>query len=424
MNGEAAANQDARPIELLSDYDEANFQGTLERIYLTVVPPAELSKAEERLNNMGKVSYSYIPFYNSTIAAIKDDTAMIISGREAESSKALMKVLDEMAKIHPVIAVAVLAFKVVVTLELKRRDNDKKVIALKVEMKDTISILSQLRNVRDPKQLFPDGTRLEGQMQQLMKDIAEDITNCRNICDAHTRKDIDIQRSWPYLSTHFSASTIFVNRALSDFQDGLRGVHDKLYVLFLSEKLEISGAKEIAKFVTDMGGQTACMGNDDLLQQLIVLGWKAQGRQGVNIGSARRPRGRTKNLTEDIDKTLTNNMKLFDRKLKVQQKQLIERQDRDSPDEAETTVTPMLIPSPLPPDDYIEPGTMFDHAFYQQLTSKSDDRWALVHIHITRIKPILEAFDNDRSGFVSAKEANAPTSSRPKGWSLPHWLGY
>jgi len=36
--------------------------------------------------------------------------------------------------------VVVLAFKAVVTLELKRRDNDKKVIALKMEMADMISI--------------------------------------------------------------------------------------------------------------------------------------------------------------------------------------------------------------------------------------------------------------------------------------------
>jgi hypothetical protein len=38
-------------------------------------------------------------------------------------------------------SVAVLAFKAVVTLELKRRDNDKKVIALKMEMSDMMVIL-------------------------------------------------------------------------------------------------------------------------------------------------------------------------------------------------------------------------------------------------------------------------------------------
>jgi hypothetical protein len=37
--------------------------------------------------------------------------------------------------------VAVLAFKTVYTLELKRRENDKKIIALYVEMKDMMGAL-------------------------------------------------------------------------------------------------------------------------------------------------------------------------------------------------------------------------------------------------------------------------------------------
>ena len=67
-----------------------------------------------------------------------------------EAVPVLMKALDEVAKIHPFISgmcgsvlntyapiddllVAVLAFKAVYTLEVKRRSNDKRVIALYVE---------------------------------------------------------------------------------------------------------------------------------------------------------------------------------------------------------------------------------------------------------------------------------------------------
>lgn len=80
----------------------------------------------------------------------------------AESSKVLMRALDDLGKIHPFVTgaleyyvvhlalpllmvllhkVAVLAFKAVVTLELKRRENDKKVIALNMLMKDMLSTL-------------------------------------------------------------------------------------------------------------------------------------------------------------------------------------------------------------------------------------------------------------------------------------------
>jgi len=70
--------------------------------------------------------------------------------------------LDEVAKIHPFVGgpltvtilypkpriltiyttiVAVLAFKGVISLELKRRDNDQKVIALKLQMQEMMAVL-------------------------------------------------------------------------------------------------------------------------------------------------------------------------------------------------------------------------------------------------------------------------------------------
>ena len=72
----------------------------------------------------------------------------------------LMKGLDEVAKIHPFVAgrmhslrrarctnavhaVAVLAFKAVYTMDMTRRNNDKKIVMLYVSMKDMIAVLVQ-----------------------------------------------------------------------------------------------------------------------------------------------------------------------------------------------------------------------------------------------------------------------------------------
>ncbi|KAF9220899.1 hypothetical protein BS17DRAFT_820097 [Gyrodon lividus] len=554
VNGEVAAEQEGEPIEPLPNYNEADLQGTLDRTYLTIVPPPHFSKTEEHLNNLEDrlLTSPYYnagnTFYNNNTAAIKDGTAKatdalnntaVLKAAEdsirtfGESSKVIMKILDEVAKVHPFVGVAVLAFKAVVTLELKRRDNDKKVIALKVEMKDMMSILLRLRYVRDPKQLFPDGTTLEGRMQQLMKDIADDITNCGNICDAYTKKslvakvfkgpvwetrladfaDTFVRRRQEIelaLSIHTTLGVDSANHALSDLQDGLRSVHDKLDMLLMFKKLETPAAKEIAKFVAETkGGQAAFMENDDLLQRVIVLGRNARMNvkdvkegppvlapgivnKSIGKGSTLDPHvlvAVRNELIEDIDKTLSNNMELFDRKLKVQQKQLIEQLDsvvhregdriisavvsgshdrlldpartctnspililtnpagltqnlegngsvkarhfilalhdyfvdkfsEDCPDQV--AVTPMSIPSPLPPDEYIEPGALLDLALSQPPRSKTDDRWALVYINVTHIQPILEAFDDDGSGFYSNPHILFTTCSK----SLPHWLAY
>ena len=70
-----------------------------------------------------------------------------------------------------------------------------------------------------------------------------------------------------------------------------------------------------------------------------------------------------------------------------------------------------------------------------------EDEWALEWININRLQAIIEAFDDDASGFITVEEVNYFTTSRPKEWrcvshdrirmgteapffSLPHWLAY
>jgi hypothetical protein len=70
-----------------------------------------------------------------------------------------------------------------------------------------------------------------------------------------------------------------------------------------------------------------------------------------------------------------------------------------------------------------------------------DDKWALEFINVAHLQSILEAIDDDGSGFVSIKEANNFAILRPKGWrcvaitftqycqnsfyrSLLHWIAF
>ena len=70
---------------------------------------------------------------------------------------------------------------------------------------------------------------------------------------------------------------------------------------------------------------------------------------------------------------------------------------------------------------------------------KNLDGWAIKYIDIMWVQPILEAFDDDASGFITVAEVNQFTSSRPVDWrcvsryyyrchlicpSLPHWLAF
>jgi len=46
----------------------------------------------------------------------------------------------------------------------------------------------------------------------------------------------------------------------------------------------------------------------------------------------------------------------------------------------------------------------------------SSDKWALRYINVKYVRNIMEAFDEDASGFVTIKEANNFTGSRPLDW--------
>ena len=47
---------------------------------------------------------------------------------------------------------------------------------------------------------------------------------------------------------------------------------------------------------------------------------------------------------------------------------------------------------------------------------KGPDGWAIKYINIGRARSILEAFDDDASGFVTVGEANNFTRLRPRDW--------
>jgi hypothetical protein len=113
---------------------------------------------------------------------------------------------------HANYTVTVLAFKAVITLELKRRENDQKIVAIKLKMKDMMSALLEwgsfavtlssfltqfglilacrLRNIEDPAQTAPDGLNIQGRMEGLMQQIAADIIACGNACDAYAKKNV------------------------------------------------------------------------------------------------------------------------------------------------------------------------------------------------------------------------------------------
>ena len=46
----------------------------------------------------------------------------------------------------------------------------------------------------------------------------------------------------------------------------------------------------------------------------------------------------------------------------------------------------------------------------------SQDEWTLEYLNVTRIQPIIGAFDDKALGFINVAEVNTFTTTRPENW--------
>ncbi|KAJ7151760.1 hypothetical protein C8R43DRAFT_886602, partial [Mycena crocata] len=416
----------------------------------------------------------------------------------AETSAVLMKGLDALGQVHPFVGIAVTAFKLVITLDITRRQNNKKVLAVKIQMQDLMTILFQLRHMRDPEEKGPDGTTLKDRMGPLMQSIADSITKCGSACDVYMKKGFLAKtiKSKIYegrlagyvtmfaghkkdigyaLKIHTALGVDAANKKLDGQDVHLRVIEEKMEALF--RKLDSPREREVQKFIDDQGGARACVDNDTTLQELVVK----SGETLASLDPARAGTGNLatakklliKELSEDVDEAFRKNMKLFDRKLEMQSKQLTDTisatgehiisvlsggahekiLDADmqaiwkeqgwkgsvkarhfvlalndyytekfadvdvAVASAAASVAGSVPGSPLMSPAVADPNPPPD-------AQPEDDRWALAYINVAHLQPILEAIDDDGTGFVSIREANDFAVSRPAGWSLLSWVAF
>jgi hypothetical protein len=105
---------------------------------------------------------------------------------------------------------------------------------------------------------------------------------------------------------------------------------EKLTMLLLFRTLDSPHEQELMKIVATNDGSKACLSNDAVLKELMMLrsgkdvANPTVGRR-ENFGAAERFAlvQMKKELEEDEEKSLEKNMRLFERKLEVQKKQLV-----------------------------------------------------------------------------------------------------
>ncbi|KAJ3809510.1 hypothetical protein F5876DRAFT_43739 [Lentinula aff. lateritia] len=425
-----------------------------------------------------------------------------------------MSVLDDVRKIHPVVDVVVLAFKAVVTLELKRRDNDQKVLVLQVKMQDMMEIFVQLRVIAPNQKESGRGFTVEESLKKICSRIAEDIWSCANLCDSYSKKRLLVKllkspiyegRLAGYIQTFverrtelhtvlgmFTAHKIHSTFSLlENNQEVLKSINNSIQVIFERLRTQTPIEKQIWKLIESKGGLEKCTEDESVLTELVKfdLYGCVGDRSWFTTSDPPGPPAHEVNqlkqeLQLDVDDDLKKNMAVFKRKLDEQQRQLQQIENtvitqgdrvisvvREGPHDRiydpelraiwkemartrghssfygwklgvpvqefvhtlhdyyiaqnnDSAVLDNYFTVPASPGSTADDQTLALRAAFSAAKQRAAEKWALKHINIKNIIPLLEVFDGDASGFVSVWEANQVASLRPKDWSFLQWLAY
>ncbi|KAI0260000.1 hypothetical protein BC834DRAFT_942566 [Gloeopeniophorella convolvens] len=399
----------------------------------------------------------------------------------------LMNALDEVADLHPFIGVVVMAFKTVYTLELKRRDNESKVIALYVEMKDMMTALLQLKDVRDREVVGPSYQKVEDRMKTLIERTAEDIKHCSNTCDTYAKKrllakvfqgpfwdqkllsfvELFTKRRAEFefaLSVHTSLGVEQANAKLDIVDVTTKALNDKMdNMLVVFQQMVNPEQKRLGELVRAKGGVRAIKESDILLAELDLAAHKISehGAHDEDRHQHQTPvtpaafDALKMDVFEAPDAAVEKNMVVFSRKFEVQKRQIIDeltlvvKREGDRVIEKVTSGPHERIVDQSIHEIWKEMGwrgnvkalhfvlALRDYYIDKLrseagsvrgvstvVASRDPDAWAIAFIDVLNLQPILEAFDDDASGFITITEMNRFTSSRPLDWSLPHWVSF
>ncbi|KAJ7481705.1 hypothetical protein FB451DRAFT_135256 [Mycena latifolia] len=374
-----------------------------------------------------------------------------------------------------------MAFKAVWALEQKRRDNDRKILALHMEMKEMMGVLTQLKNVKDADETAPDGTTIKGRMQEIVKATAEDIKACANACDTYTKKKLVVKilkgPVWEgklvkfagaftkrrsefefALSIHTALGVDAANKTLGSVDKATQEMNQKMDMMMkMFQQFVAPEEKEMLRVVEQKGGLQACQENDKILKELCDLEAKSTASTG---GAAQSAKAGSKtsaledlkdDLMSDIDAAMEKNLTVFTRKFEVQKRQIVDELTKVVEREGDRVIS-AITAGPhdkiIDPDvhkiwkemgwrgsvksrhfvmalrDYYQEGAEDAEAAAAAGKKRMPDDWALAYLNVSRLQSISEAFDDDASGFVTVAEANTFTTSRPLGWSLPVWIAF
>ncbi|KAF8518252.1 hypothetical protein BU17DRAFT_91087 [Hysterangium stoloniferum] len=403
----------------------------------------------------------------------------------------LKRVIDGLQAVkcvHPFIGVIATAFEAILTLEMKRRDNDRRVVGLLLKQADMLATLFQLDTITAAA-IQQRGNDLPA----LLNDIKKDIAECGNVIDTFSKQKFlgKFLRAikWEEKLIHFV--DLFERRKgeiqgklqikVTSVATNVESIDMKVDMILTLFKHQTEQEKKAAVEVEKLGGSQRCIENDAYLAELERKLYVTDSKESLKLASTNKRQLKTStslliSLRSEVDTLIDKNKTYFDVKLDALTKQLenaIHRSTRkiiaafgsgpwsrvSDPDirhRASSSVKARVFVLALhdyyvdrlsdpPPVDYMVKRTTSNtelniednsslspslfgsdtHTEYSTtIESLEEDQWCLSFLSVGRAPAIAEAIDDDVSGFIKIAEVNDFYHEKPPEFSMLRWITF
>jgi len=256
-----------------------------------------------------------------------------------------------------------------------------------------------------------------------------------------------------------------IDRKLAELE---KTAEDRMKILLEAfERFTPPDQKELRVVVKKRGGTKGIVDDDEFLESLMkqAPASTADGRLSRTAKVSAKPYSVVdlkEDLLEDLDTATEKNMKAFSQKMDIQTRHIEEEIDRITRRESNRVIAALTSGPHDKVDDYhvrqiwknmgwkgsvkarhfvialrdyftekqeadetVGSETARDTASVSAAAAAADkDSWALFALSVQYLQPILEAFDDDGSSWITVAEVNRFTTSRPSNWSLLKWIAY
>ncbi|KAJ3553538.1 hypothetical protein NP233_g12621 [Leucocoprinus birnbaumii] len=416
----------------------------------------------------------------------EDDTPKALV-RTRKIVSAVAQGLEILAALHPAVKVVSVAFRIVVNIGITSSSQGSRIDALRLAMTQTVAALFRLRDVKSlPDVKYPNGVVLNDFLKPLMAKIASDIQRCLAFCEIYQKdkfivrilKFSDYEDRITQFSKQFADNRDELYRALAvNTATKIDQVDSKLddlkYQLnTILEKLDSPRMKDMLAWVKDNGGPQSVIKSNDLIETLFKKSGESRAKfadkgenERVDVEMIKSILQRE--MKETLEGKMKEHLKMLTLRLQVHTEQLVHSvrdivtagaHDKIIHEDIRRLWQLMGWPGSVE-------AIRFAHALRDYFTGQfivrssellsntesegpnlpatpstlqeefpssssittphlENGRWEITYLHVASLQTILEAIDDDGTGFISIKEANTFVAERPEDWSLLQWIAF